>query len=378
MKKTKRIIALTCLMMLATLSPILAKGKKEAASPEQNTSSTQETTDNAGENGNNIEEKAVETPEEKIDWSKSKTAYITPVIKDEPLEFNEVWGYVMTEREKYFSKDMPITDLCYFSADVNSYGELSSIPNPKQFAGFKGRIHLVVTCTGRALTHFSMTPGTKEYKGILDAIESASKKYDGIQIDYENIGARDAGNFLTYLKDIRKRIGPDKILSVALPARTRTIRDDIFNYQKIEPLVDRILIMAYDEHWSGSKPGPVASMDWCKKVADYAKTVIPKNKLIMGLPLYGRSWEDYCYSDAWIFTSMNRIMKENDVHTITRDNGIPHVSFDVKTHVEGYFDDAYSLFERSKMYKDSGIQNIGFWRIGQEDIDFWNYLKIKS
>ena len=58
-------------MMLATLSPILAKGKKEAASPEQNTSSTQETTDNAGKNGNNIEEKAVETPEEKIDWSKS-------------------------------------------------------------------------------------------------------------------------------------------------------------------------------------------------------------------------------------------------------------------------------------------------------------------
>lgn len=375
MKRNKRIIALACLMLAATFSPILAKGKKEnteAKAPQAEETAQTGNAENAGE------QKAEEAPEDKIDWSKYPTAYIKPVIKDDPLEFNEIWGYVMTSREKYFSKDMPITDLCYFSADVNSYGELSSIPNPKQFAGFKGRIHLVVTCTGRALTHFSMTPGTKEYKGILDAIESASKKYDGIQIDYENIGARDAGNFLTYLKDIRKRIGPNKILSVALPARTRAISDDIFNYKKIEPLVDRILIMAYDEHWSGSKPGPVASMDWCKKVADYAKTVIPQEKLIMGLPFYGRSWEDYCYSDAWIYTSMNRIMKENDAHRIERDNGVAHVSFDAKTHVEAYFDDAYSLVERSKMYQSAGIQKIGFWRIGQEDSDIWNYLKIKK
>ena len=375
MKRNKRIIALACLMLAATFSPILAKGKKEnteAKAPQAEETAQTGNAENAGE------QKAEEAPEDKIDWSKYPTAYIKPVIKDDPLEFNEIWGYVMTSREKYFSKDMPITDLCYFSADVNSYGELSSIPNPKQFAGFKGRIHLVVTCTGRALTHFSMTPGTKEYKGILDAIESASKKYDGIQIDYENIGARDAGNFLTYLKDIRKRIGPNKILSVALPARTRAISDDIFNYKKIEPLVDRILIMAYDEHWSGSKPGPVASMDWCKKVADYAKTVIPQEKLIMGLPFYGRSWEDYCYSDAWIYTSMNRIMKENDAHRIERDNGVAHVSFDAKTHVEAYFDDAYSLVERSKMYQSTGIQKIGFWRIGQEDSDIWNYLKIKK
>ena len=375
MKRNKRIIALACLMLAATFSPILAKGKKEnteATAPQAEETAQTGNAENAGE------QKAEEAPEDKIDWSKYPTAYIKPVIKDDPLEFNEIWGYVMTSREKYFSKDMPITDLCYFSADVNSYGELSSIPNPKQFAGFKGRIHLVVTCTGRALTHFSMTPGTKEYKGILDAIESASKKYDGIQIDYENIGARDAGNFLTYLKDIRKRIGPNKILSVALPARTRAISDDIFNYKKIEPLVDRILIMAYDEHWSGSKPGPVASMDWCQKVADYAKTVIPQNKLIMGLPFYGRSWEDYCYSDAWIYTSMNRIMKENDAHRIERDNGVAHVSFDAKTHVEAYFDDAYSLVERSKMYQSAGIQKIGFWRIGQEDSDIWNYLKIKK
>ncbi|MBO4319008.1 MAG: hypothetical protein J5857_00890, partial [Treponema sp.] len=169
MKKIKRITAFLCLMLISTISPILAKGKKE--NTEAAATNIEESAQNNPENTS--EQAAEEAPEDKIDWSKYPTAYIKPEIKDEPLEFDEIWGYVMTSREKYFSKDMPITDLCYFSADVNSYGELSSIPNPKQFAGFKGRIHLVVTCTGRALTHFSMTPGTKEYNGILDAIESA-------------------------------------------------------------------------------------------------------------------------------------------------------------------------------------------------------------
>ena len=376
MKKTKRITALAILMMAATLSPILAKGKKEeAASSNKGQTDTQaSSTDQSQES----EEKPLESPEDKIDWSKYPTAYITPVIKDDPLEFEEIWGYVVTDREKYFSKDMPVTDLCYFSADVNSYGELSSIPNPKQFAGFKGRIHLVVTCTGRALTHFSMTPGTKEYKGILDAIESTSKKYDGIQVDYENIGARDAANFLTYLKDIRKRIGPDKILSVALPARTRTISDDIFNYKKIEPLVDRILIMAYDEHWSTSAPGPIASTKWGLRVAKYAVSRIPEDKLIMGLPFYGRSWANTNPAKAWYFKSINEIYEKNDCSEISRIDNVPYFTHSVTVNVTTYFEDELSLYTKCLNYSELGIKKIGFWRIGMEDPNFFKHLNING
>ena len=101
MKRNKRIIALACLMLTATISPILAKGKKEntEATAAQAETASQETSAE-----NTSEQKPEEVPEDKIDWSKYPTAYITPVIKDEPLEFNEIWGYVMTDREKYFSK----------------------------------------------------------------------------------------------------------------------------------------------------------------------------------------------------------------------------------------------------------------------------------
>ena len=301
---------------------------------------------------------------------------LSPKIEGDKVEFKEVWGYVMTDREKFFTNDLPITDLCYFSADINSYGEITSVPNPKRFKDFNGRIHLVVTCTGRALTHFSILPTGKQRKGIIDAITVASKDYDGIQIDFENVGARDAENFRLFLSAVRSAIGPKKILSVALPARTKSYSDEIYDYKKIEKLVDRVIIMAYDEHWSGGSPGPVASMNWCKNVVKYAKTVIPNEKLVMGLPGYGRTWENEEYSSAWIFTSIQRLQKENNITSVNRKDSVPYFDFDATVHVTAYYDDEYSLVTRSRMYKNEGVSNIGFWRIGQEDTKFWDWIEI--
>lgn len=302
---------------------------------------------------------------------------IAPQITGDKISVTESWAYVMTDREKYFSNTMPVTDLCYFSADVNSYGELNYIPNPKAFSSYKGRIHLVVTCTGRALTHFSIDPNGKCRKKIIDAIAAASKNYDGIQIDFENVGGRDAENFRLFLAAVKEAIGPNKIFSVALPARTKSYVDEIYDYKKIEPLVDKIIIMAYDEHWSGGTPGPVASMAWCKNVASYVTKVIPKEKLVMGLPFYGRSWEDDHYGTAWIYNSVKRIMQENNVNEVQRKDSVPYFDFDTKIHVTAYYDDAYSLVARSRMYKEFGITNFGFWRVGQEDTSFWDWLEIK-
>ncbi len=300
-----------------------------------------------------------------------------PTIDGEKIGVKESWAYVMLDREKYFSTSMPITDLCYFSADINSYGELTSIPNPKRFSSYTGRIHLVVTCTGRALTHFSIDPNGKCRKGIIDAIVAASANYDGIQIDFENVGGRDRSNFMLFLKDIKKALPEGKIFSIALPARTKLLSDEIYDYAKISEIVDRILIMAYDEHWSGGSPGPVASMDWCKRVINYARTVIPKEKLIMGLPFYGRSWQNESYGSAWIFTSMERIMNQNNIQSVDRKDSIPYFEYDQTVHVTAYYDDAYSLVERCRMYQLYNVDKLGFWRVGQEDVSFWDWLEIK-
>ena len=378
--KKNIVFLFTLIFVFLALSPFaFASGKKdedflvpppEFDLPAQPGLNIQETDVNIGQS------EAV--PATVLEIGRQNVTYAKKMPEGNPLEFEEVWAYVLDGRENQWNPSMPITDLCYFSADVNAYGEINSVPNPKKIKGFNGRMHLVFTVTGRALTHFSLSPKYDVRNGILDVIERESKRYDGIQIDFENVPARDSGNFITLLQEIRNRIGEEKMLTVALAARTRTIADDIYPYQKIEPIVDRIIVMAYDEHWSGSKPGPVASMDWCRRVADYCVKVLPKRKIVMGLPFYGRSWQDQNYGTAWVYKSINRILGEEGISNVERKEGIPYFQFTAQVNVTGYFDDTYSLVERSRMYKDKGVRKVGFWRVGQEDLDFWSWLKISE
>jgi len=134
--------------------------------------------------------------------------------------------------------------------------------------------------------------------------------------------------------------------------------------------------MAYDEHWSGSAAGSIASLPWCKRVADYSLRVIGKEKLIMGIPFYGRGWAKPNHSQAYIYTSVERVIKENNVKNIRHENGIPAFDYNATVSVKVYFEDEYSLSARMEMYRSMGVKAIGFWRLGQETPAVWPYLKL--
>ena len=315
-------------------------------------------------------------PEEELD--PDRIAYNHDIPEGEPVQVKELWAYVMTGEESHYSPEKCVTDLCYFSADVNSYGELSAVPDPEKFVSYSGRLHLVGTCTGRSLTHMVLEPSFGLRDNLVNSLVTATKGYDGLQIDYENVPFRDRDNFIDFLSELRNKLPKEKMLTVALAARTREIRDDSYSYTKTAPLVDRIIIMAYDEHWSGSKPGSVASIEWCDKVSDYCKTVIPEEKLVMGLPFYGRSWQTENFAKAWRFNTINREMNRSAITHVERDDGIPFFTCIIPIEVTAYFDDVYSLVRRCRIYEDKSVDKIAFWRLCQEDPEFWNWVKIEK
>jgi len=296
----------------------------------------------------------------------------------EPLPssaFGEIWGYVVVGREAGLTSNLPVSDIGYFSAEIDSYGKLTDVPKRKTLK-FTGRVHLVVVCNSRSLTHFVLDPESKIRKELIADLLTAAKDFDGLQIDFENIPGKDADTFISFLKDLKKGLPSDKLFTIALPARTKKVTDDQYDYEKIKPYVDRIFVMAYDEHWSNSKPGSIASIQWCKKVADYSLSVIGKEKLVMGLPFYGRSWGDYNPSRALIYTTTENIIDEHKVKEIRRENGIPVFEYSKNVSIIVYYEDAYSLCTRMEMYKAMGIASIGFWRLGQETPEVWDYVKL--
>lgn len=291
-----------------------------------------------------------------------------------PAEFKESWGYVVMSRSNEYNKEMPVTDVCYFSADVNTYGELIDIPDRNKIDIGDARAHMVVVCSGRALTHFSIDPSYSIRKKLINDIVAAAKPFDGVNIDFENVPEKDKSHFITFLADLRYKL-KGKIFSVCVPARTS---EGTYPYKEISKYCDRVFVMVYDEHWSGSRPGPVATPAWCKKICDYAVKTIPSEKLVMGVPFYGRTWQSKSHAGAWYFSGANRVMNENNVKEVTYENDIPKFTYSATVDVTGYFNDAYSVLNICRMYEEAKVQNIGFWRIGQEDPDFWQWLKIKQ
>jgi spore germination protein YaaH len=44
--------------------------------------------------------------------------------------------------------------------------------------------------------------------------------------------------------------------------------------------------MTYDEHYPGGTAGPIASISWVENVVKYAITVIPREKIMLGVAAY--------------------------------------------------------------------------------------------
>ncbi|MDR1785519.1 MAG: glycoside hydrolase [Spirochaetaceae bacterium] len=350
------------LLWVGAVNPVYSKGKPEAVTEEPGIEKPGEP--------------AVITEEGEIPFSGLDDVFEPEPVQAVDTEFSELWAYLIDKEEAALGTDLPLTDIGYFGAEVDSYGDLVTVPRRSKIDSFKGRVHMVVACNSRGLTHFVLDPKSPARSSLISQLVKAAAPFDGLQIDFELVPAKDGEFFLSFLKELRQKL-PDKMFTVALPARLRVIQQDVYDYANIAPLVDRILVMAYDEHWSGSEPGPIASMDWCRKVAAHAQEQIPPEKLIMGVPFYGRIWGSENTFRAFFHSRMERVKKENGVKRINRIDSIPHFSYTVPITVTAYYEDALSITERLAMYSAMGIDHVGFWRLGQEDPSVWEHIHRK-
>ncbi len=63
--------------------------------------------------------------------------------------------------------------------------------------------------------------------------------------------------------------------------------------EAISKYVDYVMLMAYDEHWASSPTsGSVASIGWVERGVSESLKLIPKEKLILGVPFYTRIWTE--------------------------------------------------------------------------------------
>ena len=207
----------------------------------------------------------------------------------------------------------------------------------------------------------------------------------GVQIDFENIAIADRDAYTAFLKRLKGELAPlDMTLSIAAAAKTSDTRNGwggATDYAAIGQIVDQFYIMAYDEHWRGGEPGPVASLNWTEKVIRYATGVMPSQKIVLGVPFYGYEWavdtsQGTQNNQAYASARLDRRVAEKGA-TVKWD---PVAGENVATYkVDGrdrvaWWPDARSLDAKLKLAYQYNLKGIALWRLGFEHDEWWDAM----
>ncbi|SHN70248.1 glycosyl hydrolase family 18 protein [Desulfitobacterium chlororespirans] len=210
-----------------------------------------------------------------------------------------------------------------------------------------------------------------------------NEKWDGVAIDIEKTPPADRNNFTAFLGELHGALkAKDKVLNVSIPAKFIDYPSDLwsgaYDYASIGKNADQIVLMTYDEHGLGTTHGPISSHAWVNKVISYAVTKIPREKIVLGLPVYSFDWgsnkptmPDYLSYEQ----SMARAKKHGVEVGYDEEHKVPWYTYTANgVRHEVYFENKQSLQPKMEYAREHKLHGVAIWRLGMEDPSIWDSL----
>ena len=279
-------------------------------------------------------------------------------------------------------KELPdcsvLTHINYAFGNVNKTYDGVTIQHPerlRQLVELKKdhKIYIVLSIGGWTAGGFSEMASTeRRRKAFARDCKRIVKAYhlDGIDMDWEYPSCDEAGisaspddidNFTLLMRELRKALGKDYLLSCATIADARYV-----DFKAIEPYVDLVNIMMYDV---GNPPYHHAALYRSKMsgrvtaeeaLQAHLDAGVPVNKLVLGVPFYGRSVKGFGDS------SFGALVKRNDATRMWDD--VAKVPYLVKDgEMVCTYEDAESLSWKCKFIKEKGMRGAMYWEYRCDD-----------
>lgn len=236
---------------------------------------------------------------------------------------------------------------------------------------------------------------TLQEKVITNIITTMNTKgYKGLNIDFEYVYPEDRENYNAFLRRVVARLRPlGFLVSTALAPKItgdqKGLLYEAHDYQAHGEIVDFVVVMTYEWGWAGGPPWAIAPINEVKKVLDYAVTVIPRNKIMMGMPLYGRDWKI-----PWVQGTFATTVSPKRAVQLAQKYGVsiqyhetyqsPFFRYTDETgqQHEVWFEDARSVQSKFDTVKQYGLRGVSYWVLGNPFpqnwlVQHWNFITRK-
>lgn len=240
------------------------------------------------------------------------------------------------------------------------------------------------------LTHEFLESTDSRQRLINAVVEMAiAHDYDGINIDFENVYLEDRDALSHFINELSWYLDQYEI-TLSMDVTVIAESDNwskFYDRQTLGKIVDYLIVMTYDEHWDSSPvSGPVASYDWVALGLTRIKALVPSHKIIMGIPLYTRVWEETVdetveggikvSANAIGISEQNALISEKDlILTWLEEDRLYFTSYieDGAVH-KIWVENLETILEKIRLSKELELGGYAFWRRGLEEENFYTDL----
>lgn len=230
------------------------------------------------------------------------------------------------------------------------------------------------------------------------AIAEAVVRYrlDGVNVDIENVTEQDRDAYTDLVRLLRQKLPAGAEVSVAVaanPAEWTKGWQASYDLAGLAVHSDYLMLMSYDEHWDGSpSPGPVASLPWVERSVQQALKHVPPEKLVLGIPFYGRYWRaEGGISGAGIPNRIAEALAKRYSVAPMYDEGAQSAFYQVTVRPEEadppvvnyrklepgtytvWYENERSIKAKLDLVARYGLKGTGSWALSQESPDTWKY-----
>lgn len=210
---------------------------------------------------------------------------------------------------------------------------------------------------------------------VADAM--ARHKAAGVLFDIENLPVSAHVDYRALLDEARARLSSTLTGNPATVMIAAPVADEAWDLGAYGRAADRVVLMAYDEHWQSGSPGPIASQAWYALVVESAVARTGTDRAIVAVGNYAFDWskeqplaDSITVEQAWARAAQAKTLPLFD--PASGNTGFAYVQAGVRHEV--WMLDALSAWNQLLVLRQVRPAGIALWRLGSEDPGFWPVL----